>query len=255
MRKPFTATVLRMIFLIPAFLTLQQNLVAQADTAKLNIEQLTGNFYCYTTYNTYENSRVPAIGMYLCTSNGVVLFDTPWDTTQFQPLLDSIENRHHQKVLLCIATHWHSDRTEGLDYYRKQGISTYTTVLTDQLCQQNGKKRAAFLISRDTTFQVGHSSFETFYPGEGHTKDNIVIWFKKERILYGGCLIKGADAESLGYLGDANVKEYANTLKRVQKKFPDPKYIVVSHSDSKSSRSLMHSIIMAQKLSSKLSRH
>lgn len=113
---------------------------AQAVNQKLKISHLTGNFYIYTTYSMYEGSPVPANGMYLVTDKGVVLFDTPWDTTQFQPLLDSIKIKHGKNVELCIATHWHSDRTEGLEYYRQKGIKTYTTTLTDSLSKLNNKK-------------------------------------------------------------------------------------------------------------------
>ncbi|MCK6694199.1 MAG: subclass B1 metallo-beta-lactamase, partial [Thermoanaerobaculia bacterium] len=74
-----------------------------------------------------------------------------------------------------MATHWHSDKTAGLEYYRQQGIKTYTTVLTDELCQKNNKKRAEFLMAKDTVFRAGQYAFETYYPGEGHTADNIII--------------------------------------------------------------------------------
>ena len=224
------------------------NVYAQGEEAKLKISHLTGDFYIYTTYNTYEGSRIPANGMYVITSSGVVLFDTPWDTTQFQPLLDSIKWRHHKSVIMCIATHWHSDRTEGLAYYQQQGISTYTTALTDELSRKNNKKRAEYLMTKDTLFSIGSYSFEVYYPGPGHTEDNIVIWFDKERILYGGCLIKGVDAENLGYLGDANLTAYHTTLKNVKKRYPDPRYIIISHSDWKDLHSLEHSIRMARKL-------
>jgi metallo-beta-lactamase class B len=222
--------------------------IAQAADPKLKITPLTGDFYIYTTYNIYQQSRVPANGMYLVTAQGVVMFDTPWDSTQFQPLLDSIKVKHNKKVLLCIATHWHNDKTAGLEYYRQQGIKTYTTVLTDELSKKNKEKRAEFLMTKDTVFHTGQYSFETYYPGEGHTADNIVVWFKKEKILYGGCLIKGAEDETLGYLGDANVMEYATTLKRVQQKCRNPKFIIVAHSDWKNIHSLQHSIEMANKL-------
>lgn len=242
---------MRSIILAVAFIHSLTNIFGQAEKAKLNIAHLTGDFYIYTTYNTYQESQVPANGMYLVTKNGVVLFDTPWDTTQFQPLLDSIKLKHTGTVVLCIATHWHSDKTAGLEYYRQQGIKTYTTVLTDELSKKNNEKRAEFLMSNDTVFHVDRYSFETYYPGEGHTADNIVIWFKKEKILYGGCLIKGVDAENLGYLGDANVTEYASTLKKVQKKCRKPKFIVIAHSDWKNINSLKHSIRMAKKLRKK----
>ena len=227
------------------------NIFAQEEKAKLKISHLTGDFYIYTTYNTYEESRVPANGMYLVTNNGVVMFDTPWDTTQFQPLLDSIKLKHNKRVVMCFATHWHSDKTAGLEYYRQQGIKTYTTVLTDELSKKNNKKRAEFLMKNDTVFNAGPYSFETYYPGQGHTADNIVIWFEKEKILYGGCLIKGVDDEDLGYLGDANVTAYPSTLKNVQKKCRKPKFIIIAHNDWKNINSLKHSLMMAKEIKKK----
>ncbi len=237
----------KIIIILICFFSLN-NIFAQAKNAKLKIAPLTGNFYIYTTYNTYQDSQVPANGMYLVTINGVVLFDTPWDTTQFQPLLDSIKLKHNKNVVLCFATHWHSDKTAGLEYYKQRGIRTYTTVLTDSLSKKNNKKRAEFLMTKDTAFKIGEYSFETYYPGEGHTKDNIVIWFEKEKILFGGCLIKGTDAEDLGYLGDGNKKAYAATLRKVQQKFSKPNFIVVAHSEMQNIHALEHSIQMAKKL-------
>ncbi len=242
---------MRTIILTIAFTFSLTRIFGQAEEAKLKISHLTGDFYIYTTYNTYEESQVPANGMYLVTNNGVVMFDTPWDTTQFQPLLDSIKLKHNKSVVMCFATHWHSDKTAGLEYYRQQGIKTYTTVLTDELSKRNNKKRAEFLMAKDTVFTVGQFSFETYYPGEGHTADNIIIWFKKEKILYGGCLVKGVDAENLGYLGDANVTEYASTLKKVQKKCRKPRFIIIAHSDWKNINSLKHSLRMAKELKKK----
>ena len=78
-----------------------------------------------------------------------------------------------------------------------------------------------------------------------------MCWFKKEKILYGGCLIKGVDDENLGYLGDANVMEYASTLKKVKKKCRKPKFIIIAHSDWKNINSLKHSLVMAKKLKKK----
>ncbi|MDE3247686.1 MAG: BlaB/IND/MUS family subclass B1 metallo-beta-lactamase [Bacteroidota bacterium] len=215
---------------------------------KLSIVPLTGNYYIYTTYNLYQGSPVPANGMYLVTKRGVVLFDTPWDSTQFQPLLDSIEQKHHQPVILCIATHWHADKTAGLEYYRRKGIKTYTTVLTDELSKANHQPRAEYLLTKDTVFHTSSYTFETFYPGEGHTKDNIVLWFPKEKILYAGCLVKGAEAKTLGFLGDGNTAAYASTLKKLKAKYPHPNFIIVTHSDWHDTNSLQHSIEMAERL-------
>ena len=242
---------MRTIILTIIFIFSLTNIFGQTEKAKLKISHLTGDFYIYTTYSSYEGEQVPANGMYLVTNNGIVLFDTPWDTTQFQPLLDSIKFRHNKSVEFCIVTHWHSDRTEGLEYYKQKGIKTYTTALTDEWSKKNNKKRAEYLMTKDTIFNVGQYSFETYYPGQGHTADNIIVWFNKEKILYGGCLIKGADAENLGYLGDANITEYETTLKKVQKKCTKPRFIIISHSDWNNINSLNHSIKLAKKLKKK----
>ena len=242
---------MRTILLTIAFIFSLTNIFGQVTDSNLQITRLTGDFYIYTTYNSYKGDKIPANGMYLVTSKGVVLFDTPWDTTQFQPLLDSIKLKHNKSVVLCIATHFHSDRTAGLEYYRQQGIKTYTTVLTDELSKKNNKKRAEFLIAKDTVFNVGQYSFETYYPGQGHTADNIVIWFKKEKILYGACLIKSVDDDDLGYLGDANETEYASTIKNVQKKCRQPKFVIVGHGDWTNINSLEHTLIMAEQLKKK----
>jgi metallo-beta-lactamase class B len=224
------------------------NIFGQSSDSNLKISYLADDFYVFTTYSYYQGSRYPANGMYLLTNNGVVIFDSPWDTTQFQPLLDSIRIRHGKNAIMCIATHFHEDRTGGLEYYRHQGIKTYTTRQTDELSKTKGMKRAEFLLDKDTVFTVGQYSFQTFYPGPGHAPDNIVIWFKKEKILYGGCLVKSVDDKHLGNLADASIKDYATTLENVQKKCKNPKHIIPGHNDWSSTESLKHTLRMAREL-------
>ncbi len=230
------------------FLFIVSNIFAQKTEAKLEIFHLTGDFYIFKTYNFYKGSKMPANGMYLITDKGAVVIDSPWDTTQYQPLIDSIKVKHNKNIVMCIATHFHEDRTGGLTYFRQLGIKTYTTKQTDELSKKKGMKRAEFLIDKDTVFTIGNYSFQTYYPGKGHAPDNIVIWFEKEKILYGGCLIKSVEANNIGNLSDASVKDYATTLKKVEKKFKDPKYIIPGHDDWTDTRSLKHTLKMAQEL-------
>ena len=223
-------------------------LFAQSKNNNLKISHLKGDFYIYETYNYYKGSRIGANAMYLVTDSGVVMFDTPWDSTQFQPLLDSIKAKHNKNVVLCFSTHFHEDRTGGLEYYRQKNIKTYTTFFTDSMSKMKGMKRAEFLIKKDTVFTVANYSFQTIYPGKGHAPDNIVLWFEKEKILYGGCLIKSVDDNSLGNLSDASISDYAATLKKVQQKCKRPKYIITGHNDYTSKKSLRHTLKMAEKL-------
>ena len=242
---------MRTIAAILICLFFTNDLYGQSSDGKLKISHLTGDFYIYTTYNLYKGTPVPANGLYFVTNKGVVMIDSPWDTTQFQPLLDSIKAKHNKNVVMCVATHFHEDRTGGLEYYKQQGIKTYTTIKTDELSKKRGMKRAEFLINNDTTFKVGQYSFQTYYPGPGHAPDNIVVWFEKEKILYGGCLIKSVEDETLGNLGDANQKEYALTIENVQRKCKNPKYVIPGHNGWLDAGSLKHTLKMAKELKSK----
>src|SRR6187399_32339 len=118
---------MRLIVTVIFFLFILTTISGQPAVSSLKISHLTGNFYVFTTYRTFKGNPFPSNGMYAITDSGIVMIDTPWDTTQFQPLLDSIQSRHKKKVILCIATHSHEDRTGGLEYYSQHGIKTFTT--------------------------------------------------------------------------------------------------------------------------------
>lgn len=231
------------ILFITLFLIINSSFTfGQTVKNELKISPITTNFYVYTTYKMYGTKKQDANGMYVVTPEGVILLDSPWDDFPYQLLLDSIEAKHHKKVVLALATHSHEDRTSGLDFYNKNGIKTYSTKQTDVISIENERPRAEFLIEKDTVFNVGNVKFETYYGGEGHTNDNIVIWFDKQKILYGGCLVKSIDAADLEYVDEANILEWPKTIKSVQIKFKKPKYIITGHHDWTSLNSLNHTL-------------
>jgi metallo-beta-lactamase class B len=184
--------------------------------------------------------------MYLITDKGAVMFDTPWDTAQFQPLLDSIQNKHHTNVVLCVATHFHDDRTAGLDFLKQKGIKTYSSKQTFDLCKEHSQKQAEYFFTQDTTFTIGNHRFQTYYPGEGHTKDNIVIWFDDEKILYSGCLVKSTENNDLGYVTDANLSAWATTIANVINRFPHPQYVIPGHFSWADNGGLEHTLKLLQ---------
>lgn len=215
---------------------------AQDHSYDLSFTHVTGNVYTYVSYGSFDGQRYAANAVYLVTKDGVVLFDTPWDKEYFQPLLDSIWQRHHQKVIMCLSTHFHEDRTAGLTYYAAKGIRTFTTRQTDSLCVLNHNPRATFMMPKDTVFHVGGEVFQVYYPGPGHSADNLVIWLPEYKVLYGGCLIKSTDVNSLGNLEDANVAEWGQSLKRMERKFPHPDFIIVGHESWKNKQSIKHTL-------------
>jgi len=167
--------------------------------------------------------------MYLVTDIGVVLFDTPWDPTQFQPLLDSIAARHQKRVIYSISTHFHDDRTAGVDFLKAQGVRTYASKMTLALCAQKNENQPEYALRGNTKFVIGGRQFETYYPGEGHTKDNIVIWFPDEGVLFGGCLVKSTENQDIGNIADANLEAWGPAIAKLMKRYPEPQVVVPGH--------------------------
>ncbi|MFD2601120.1 BlaB/IND/MUS family subclass B1 metallo-beta-lactamase [Flavobacterium suzhouense] len=219
------------------------SVMAVAQNTKLKFRKINDNVYTYTNYHLFSGSPFPSNSSYLVTDDGVVLFDTPWDETQFQPLLDSIEKRHGKKVVLCIATHFHDDSSAGLEYYRSKGIKTYTSKFTKELAEKHNAKQAEFIFENDTVFTIGGQRIETFYPGEGHSYDNIVIWLPKDKFLFGGCFLKSVESDNLGNLSDANVSAWDESLIKLMKKFPKPMYVETGHfKGSKGWKAVKHTL-------------
>src|SRR5690606_33747398 len=211
-------------------------LSALAQEKSLQIEQLNDKLYLFTTYNEYNGTKVSANALYLITNEGVILFDTPWDASQYQPLLDSIQNRHGLPVIGVYATHWHEDRAGGFGYYNEIGIPTYSTARTNHLLQQNGKPMAMYIIEEDTIYTIGEETFVFNFFGPGHSLDNTVVWFPEYRILDGGCFIKSADAKNLGFTGDGKVEEWKPSLARLLAHYPEINLVIPGHDDWKTSK-------------------
>jgi metallo-beta-lactamase class B len=229
-------------FLLSSIILFTQEQKIAPSLPKLNITALTDGVYVFTTYNFFGDQLFPANGLYAVSDEGTVIIDTPWDTTQFQPLLDSIKQKHQSEVKLVIATHYHNDRTGGLAYYKSKGISTYSSKLTYDLCKEKGENQAQYYFTNDTTFVIGDKKIQTYYPGEGHTKDNIVVWLEDTKVLYGGCFIKSTDSQDLGNVADANLKHWPKSVKKVIKKFNSFKYIIPGHFQWQSTKSAYHTL-------------
>lgn len=201
----------------------------------LIIEQINPSLYLYTTYQEYEGTKVSANALYLITKDGVLLFDTPWDSTQYQPLLDSIQEKHGLPVIGVYATHWHEDRAGGFGYYNKMNIPTYATTRTNELLRANGKPLATHAIEEGKTYSIGGESFVFDFFGPGHSMDNVVVWFPKYKILDGGCFIKSSDAKNLGNTSDGDVKEWKPSMARLLAHYPEINLVIPGHDDWKTS--------------------
>lgn len=215
--------------LFSSILLLVSTSFAWAQAQPLKIEKLQENMYLYITYQMYNGVSYSSNALYILTDEGAILIDTPWDKTQNDPLVEHIRKEHNKEVKWVITTHFHGDRSGGLDYFRQAGAQTYTYELTNEILKERNEPQAEFTFGKERHFTFGQEELVVYFLGEGHSTDNTVIWFPKEKVLYGGCLIKSAEATDIGYIGDGNPGAWPATIQAIQSKFKEAKTVIPGH--------------------------
>lgn len=203
---------------------------------------LSPNLYLYKTFGVFEGREYSTNALYLVTKKGVVLFDVPWQKSQYQSLMDTIKKRHSLPVVAVFATHSHADRAGDLSFYNNKGISTYATTKTNELLKKEGKATSNKIIKTGKKYKIGGEEFIVDFLGEGHTVDNVVVWFPKYNVLDGGCLVKSMSATDLGYTGEANVKEWPATMQKLKTKYPASAKVIPGHDQWKGDGHVEHTL-------------
>lgn len=199
----------------------------------IQIDSINNNLFVYQTFNTFQEVDYNANAMYLVTKKGIVLFDVPWQKSQYQTLNNILQQKYNLPVIAVFATHSHEDRAGDLSFYNELNIPTYASALTNSKLKKEGKATSKFEIELGKTYKFGKEKFVVEYFGQGHTEDNLVVWFPKYKVLNGGCLIKGADAVNLGYTGEANVAEWSKTVQKLVNKHPKINQVIPGHDNWK----------------------
>lgn len=205
-----------------------QDVVTISDDVKL-IKITDGVWRHITTLETKEYGPVPANGLIVIDGEKAVMIDTPWNGEQTARLIDWLEKVKNVKLETVIATHRHTDCTGGLDIAHKRGAISYALDRTIELAKKEGDQVPMKGFKDALTLNCGSTVLELFYPGGGHTIDNIVVWLPKKRILFGGCAVKSTQSKTLGNLNDAVPREWPSTLMSLLKKYPDAKWVVPGH--------------------------
>ncbi|WP_223606143.1 subclass B1 metallo-beta-lactamase [Chryseobacterium sp. OSA05B] len=200
-------------------------------TDNLSIIQLSDGIYQHISYlNTDSFGKVECNGMIVKDGNETVILDTPTNDTSSAELITWIKNSLHAKVNAVVATHFHDDCLGGLKEFDKNNIPSYANNKTIELAKQTGANVPGHGFNDTITLNAGKHKIFLRYFGEGHTKDNVVAYIPDEKAMFGGCLIKEVDATK-GYLGDANVQAWSQTVEKVKAQYPDVKIVMPGHGE------------------------
>lgn len=230
-----------LITLIQIFATQQinaaENLRARADslasykTQNLIIQKLSNHIYAHVSFlKTNDFGTVGCNGMIVVNENEAIIFDTPSNDQGSEELIAYVTKTLNCKIKAIIPTHFHNDCVGGLEKFKEYNIPAYASAKTIELLNQRGIKFSKPINSFDNklSIKIGHKKVYAAYYGEGHTKDNIIGYFQDDNAIFGGCLIKETGA-SKGFLGDANINTWSETVRKIKHKYPKARIVIPGH--------------------------
>jgi metallo-beta-lactamase class B len=193
--------------------------------------QLSPTVWMHTSYRSFQKwGQVPANGLIVIEDDRAILVDSGWTDADAIAVLDWAEHKAGIAIDRAVFTHSHSDKMGGVDAIVDRGITTYALDLTNEFAISDGLTPAEnTLVLTEGGEILTLGPVEVFFPGPGHSADNIVVHIKDSGILFAGCLVRPANSRTLGNTNDANVNRWAETVKAAGDAFPSSHFVIPTH--------------------------
>ena len=199
------------------------------STKTLIINQLSAHSFQHISFLETESfGKVECNGLIAIDANEAFIFDTPTTDSVSAELINWMQNSLNCEIKGVIPTHFHDDCLGGLESFHQVKIPSFAFFKTIEKAKLEHLPIPKHSFDDSKEFELGQTKLIVSFLGEAHAKDNIVGYFQKDQILFGGCMIKSVGANK-GYLGDANVDEWSKTVSKVKAKFNKAKIIVPGH--------------------------
>ncbi|MBN1695400.1 subclass B1 metallo-beta-lactamase [candidate division WOR-3 bacterium] len=206
--------------------------------------------------------------------NDVIFVDTPYNNESTRKVVEWIKNENKKANIIEINTGFHNDNLGGNEYLLSQNIPVYGSELTAELIE-NGRiyetiKSAVelmkktgnenqecieayktqefkapnrlFDIEEGLELTIGEEIAEVYFPGESHSIDNVVVYFHKRKILFGGCMVKSLESKNPGFTEDANMQEWPKSVKNVLERYKGARIVIPGHGNWGDTKLLNHTI-------------
>ena len=219
-----------------------------------SLEQIADGVWIHKSYHHIEPwGPILSQGLIVQSYGGAELFlvDTAWNNADTERLIELIKVELGAIPTTAIITHAHDDKMGGIETLHKYGIETAAHKFTNEDAPKRGLTPASESYDLDTSHMMviaGSGGFyEVYYPGPGHTRDNIVVHtLDGAKILFGGCLIRPGDSNTLGNTADGDVPNWADAVHNVANAFPEAEIIIPSHGPMGGRELLDHTIALAE---------
>ena len=220
---------------------------ASEPIPELVIEKIGKGVFLHKSFNQVDGfGLVSSNGLVVVDNRKAFIVDTPWTDRDTAALVDWIREQNYEPVG-SVSTHSHDDRAAGIEWLNEHSIPTFASALTNDFLKAENKATAQFALDDEVTLADG--LIEAYYPGAGHTRDNIVVWLPRSKILYGGCFVRSLSSTGLGYTDEADIDEWAGSVDKVLARYPDARTVIPGHGSSGDITLLMHTRELAESAS------
>ena len=183
---------------------------------------------CFTFDAGGRFGWVPCNGLIIAGQPGPTIVDTGATREQGELLLQVAARVTGAPAAQAIATHFHADRTGGIEAMRAANVPVYAHPYSVGLAQAYGFPAPAPVRGLEKT-PASLGAVELFYPGAGHTRDNITVWHAESGVLFGGCLLRAATDNGIGSLSDADIGAYPASIARLIERYPQRRITIPGH--------------------------
>jgi metallo-beta-lactamase class B/metallo-beta-lactamase class B GIM len=221
---------------------------ANENLPKFEIKSIYKNVYLHKSYKQVENfGLVSSNGLVLIDGVNAFIVDTPWTEEDTKRLFFWIKEKGY-KLVGSVSTHSHEDRTGGIKWLNSQSVPTYASKLTNEFLEKQHKELASHPFT-GPEFKLFNGKIEAYFPGAGHSMDNIVIWLPGPKILFGGCLVRSQEATDLGYTAEGRISEWPKSIERLVSRYSHAKMLVPGHGEIGDIGMLKHTKELAESAS------
>jgi metallo-beta-lactamase class B len=197
--------------------------LAVAENPRVALTPLRGHLYVAEDYFCSKENSVVYVG-----DSSVTVVGATWTPETAKLLTNEIGKVTQKPITEVIDTNYHPDRAGGNAYFKSIGAKIVSTKMTNDLLKAHWDEMVRYvqkgfpgyptlpLVLPDQTFagdfELQSGGVKAIYLGPSHTPDGIFVFFPKEKVLYGNCILK----EQLGNLDFADLTEYPKTLEKLK---------------------------------------
>ena len=231
----FPAPRTRWAILLLFLALLPQAALAQTDEVHqladdLEVRRLGEGVWLHTTWRDLGGASLfPSNGLIVVSEKKALLIDTAWGDTLTETLLHWIDAELGASVESAVLTHAHDDRMIGIGVLKQAGVTSYALPQTVEGAAHQQWPLPDSVLAPAQHLAVGIRTVETFFPGPGHTVDNLAVWLPEEKLLFGGCMVRAAGARSMGNVADADVEAWPHSISNLLSRYADVQTVVPSH--------------------------